>query len=65
MIARLRDRGWLLGFLIGPLFAWLCWCVSRRRWAQASFAVLVNAAFWIGGGFVLGEMGAMVRAAGS
>lgn len=60
-----RDRLWLLGFLVGPLFAWLCWCVSRRRWAQGSLALLVNIAFWVGGGFVLGEMGAMLRAAGS
>lgn len=58
-----KGRGWMLGLAIGPLFAWLCWCVSRRRWAQASLALGANAALWLGGGFVLGELGLILRGA--
>lgn len=58
-----RDRWWMLGLIIGPFFGWLCWCVSRRRWAWASLALSANIALWVGGGFVLGELGIMLRAA--
>ena len=57
------GRAWLLGLLVGPLFAWLCWSVSRRRWAQASLALAANIALWVGGGFALGEMGLLLRGA--
>lgn len=56
-----RGRLWMLGLVIGPFFGWLCWAVSRRRWGHASLALAANIVLWVGGGFVLGELGLLLR----
>lgn len=49
-----KDELWALGLLVGPLFAWLCWAIQRRRWGWASVAFTANLAFWFTGVLIVG-----------
>lgn len=44
----------------GPLFAYLVWSVSTRRWSHASVALLLNVLLWTLGVKYLVMMGGML-----
>lgn len=46
---RTTDHAWALGLAVGPLFAWLCWALQRKRWGHAAAAAVANLALWVAG----------------
>ena len=39
----------LLGFICGPLMAYLLWAIMNRRTGHVIIAIVINVIFWAGG----------------